>query len=78
MAPDCSAGRLSLCSVFTMCLVICLFCRGVSSLLADDRHTLLEIGGFYYQLKYQLKYDPLVNDVSSSAAALEVSLEPDL
>ncbi|CAJ1069770.1 uncharacterized protein LOC120720561 [Xyrichtys novacula] len=54
MAPWCSAGRLSLCSVFAVCLVFHLLCHEVSSLLTYDRHTLLEIGGFSSK-------DPLVN-----------------
>ncbi|CAK6966036.1 uncharacterized protein LOC120720561 [Scomber scombrus] len=51
MAPGCSAGRLSLCSVFTVCVVFYLFCQEVSSLLTYDRGTLLEIGGFFDHLK---------------------------
>ena len=47
MAPGCSTGRLSLCSVFVICLVNYLICREVSSLLTYDRQTLLEIGGFF-------------------------------
>ena len=53
------AWLLAVCrsALLTMCLEICLFCLGVSSLLAYDRQTLLEIGGW----SDQLKYDPLVN-----------------
>lgn len=46
MAPGCSAGRLSLCSVVTICFMIYLICQEVSSLITYDRLSLLEIGGF--------------------------------
>lgn len=52
MAPGCSAGRLSHCSVFTVCFVIYLICQEVSSLVVYDRLTLLEIGGYFDRLTY--------------------------
>ncbi|CAJ1081160.1 uncharacterized protein LOC126384729 isoform X1 [Xyrichtys novacula] len=52
MAPGCSTGRLSLCSVFTVCFVIYLLCQDVSALVVYDRQTLLEIGGYFDRFTY--------------------------
>ncbi|CAJ1064781.1 hypothetical protein L3Q82_004088, partial [Xyrichtys novacula] len=52
MAPGCSAGRLPLCSVFTVCFVIYLSCQEVSALIVSDRQTPLEIGGYFDRFTY--------------------------
>lgn len=48
MVPLCTASHLSrlFSFVFTVTLLICLFCQEVLSLLAYDRQTLLDIGAF--------------------------------